>query len=124
MRVINKIKDYILYTVAVVLVGSNLFNYFYCYKQLGDELLQWRVAIIAIAIELFLLSLYTWLIQIKKVNSGFKAILTGWTTVFLLINLFGVILGYNLHTKGFMAILFSATIIAFIHLLIKWLRCF
>jgi len=121
---INNIKDYILYTVALVLVGSNLFNYFYYYKQLGDELLQWRVAIIAIAIELFLLSLYTWLIQIKKVNSGFKVILTGWTTVFLLINLFGVILGYSLHTKGFIAILFSAIIIAIIHLLIKWLKYF
>lgn len=47
-----------------------------------------------------------------------QTILTGWSSLFLLINLVGVLAGYNLHTVGFMAILGIAIVGAIVHVLI------
>lgn len=103
---------------------SNIFNYFYSYKYLGDRVLQWRVAMYCIAIELFLFSLYVWLVQIKKRNK-LNVVLSGWLTIYLLINLTGVCLGFTLHTKGFMAILFTITFFSLAHVSVKlWQKYF
>ena len=60
------IRNFILYSVIVILIGSNLFNYFYSYKFKNDIDLQWGVAIYSIAIELFLFSAYVWLTESRK----------------------------------------------------------
>jgi hypothetical protein len=119
------IRNFILYSVIVILVGSNLFNYFYSYKFKNDLDLQWGVAIYSIAIELFLFSAYVWLTESRKHNNGFKIVVSGWMTIYLLINLIGVLMGYNLHTKGFMAMLFVTTFFGIAHILIKiWEKYF
>jgi len=40
-------------------------------------------------------------------------------TIYLLINLIGVVMGYNLHTKGFMAMLFVTTFFGVAHIALK-----
>lgn len=73
--------------------------------------MQWQVAIIAIASVLFLLSFYAWLS-----SKGFVRLVSGWLTFYLLINFVGVCLGYTLHTKGFMTILFSVGFLGLFHI--------
>jgi len=113
------IRNFILYSVIVILIGSNLFNYFYSYKFKNDIDLQWGVAIYSIAIELFLFSAYVWLTESRKLNNQFKIVVSGWMTIYLLINLIGVVMGYNLHTKGFMAMLFVTTFFGVAHIALK-----
>lgn len=115
---INKIKSICLYLTAFITVGSNVFNYFYCYLYLDDRLLQWKVAMISIAAVLFLMSLYIWLNESLK-GKGISIIVTGWVALYLLFNFVGVLAGYNLHTKGFMAILFITTFLGISHLSIR-----
>ena len=105
IRTIKKLKSMCLYLSVSVIATSNIINYFYCYKYLDDVLLQWKVAMIAIATTLFLMAFYMWLNESLK-NNRIKILITGWSALYLLFNLIGVVLGYNLHTKGFMAILF------------------
>lgn len=115
----HKSKGWILAIITVVLIGSNLFNYFYCYKFANDLELQWSVAIYAIAIELFLFSLYLWINESIRYKNKISIVVSGWVTMYLLINLIGVVLGYNLHTKGFMAMLFLAFFVGTVHISIK-----
>lgn len=121
----QKIKGLILTLIVVILVLSNLINYFYCYKTVNDIELQWSVAIYSIAIELFLFSLYIWLTEIKRHKNKLKIVVSGWMTIYLLINLIGVVMGYNLHTKGFMTILFTVTFFGVAHFTTKlWQKFF
>ena len=58
-------------------------------------------------------------------NNSFKIIVSGWMVIYLLINLIGVVMGYNLHTKGFMAMLFVTTFFGLVHLLMRiWQKYF
>ncbi len=110
------LKDACLYVIVITIIGSNLINYFYAYKYLNDYILQWRIAMYAIAIVLFLFSLYVLLIEIAKSAKTLKLVIVGWMTIYLLINLIGVCLGYNLHSKGFMAMLFVTMLFGLIHI--------
>ncbi len=114
-----RIKNICLYIIGVVVVGSNLVNYFYAYKHLGDNVLQWRIAMYSIAIVLFLFSLYAWITEIGKKGQALKLVFVGWMTIYLLINLIGVCLGYNLHSKGFMVMLFLAMLCGMAHICIR-----
>lgn len=79
---------------------------------------------VAIAVVLFLMAFYMWLNESQKKNQA-KIIITGWTALYLLFNLIGVAIGYTLHTKGFMAILFITTFFGGVHLGIRlWQRYF
>lgn len=91
-------------------------NYFYAHKHLNDVNLQWKIAMIAIAATLFLTTVYMWLDQSQKKGN---TIISGWVALYLLVNLIGVMLGYNLHSKGFMMILFLAMSFGLIHLGIR-----
>jgi len=86
---------------------------------LGDIELQWKFAIICIAIELFLFSAYVWLSIVKNRNNKLKKVIWGWMTIYLLINLIGVVMGYNLHTKGFMSMLFVTSFFGLAHITTK-----
>ncbi len=109
MKRYKEIKSICLFTGFALLMLSNTFNYFISYKYLQDIELQWSVAMYSIAIELFLFSLYIWLTESMKHGNKLKKILSGWLVIYLLINLIGVCLGFNLHTSGFMLILFITT---------------
>lgn len=115
----QKIKNLCLYLGVFILVMSNLFNYFISYKLLDNIGLQWDIAMYSIASELFLFSLYLWLCEVKKYNNQLKIIVSGWTVIYLLINLIGVCLGNTLHTKGFMLILFVTTFGGLMHIIFK-----
>lgn len=120
-----RIRSICLYILVIVLIVSNLFNYFYSYKYVNDLDLQWDVAIYSIAIELFLFSVYVWLTEINKTKNSFRIIVSGWMVIYLLINLIGVVMGYNLHTKGFMAMLFVTTFFGVAHILMRiWQKYF
>ena len=120
MTLNNRLKSFSLYLAALITVVSNTVNYFYCYLYLDDILLQWKSASWAISSVLLLLSFYAWLS-----SGGLKKLVTGWLTFYLLINFAGVCLGYTLHTKGFMAVLFSAGFLAISHILSRtWGRYF
>jgi len=122
IQTIKNIISFCLYAATVVIVASNLVNYFYCFKYLGDVTLQWKVAMISIAISMLLMSLYIWLQETLKKNK-LRIVVSGWTALFLLINAIGVIAGYNLHTKGFMAILLVTVVFGSGHFIIKaWQR--
>lgn len=113
------LKSICLYVIVIVLVTSNLFNYFYSYKHLNDIQLQWNIAIYSIAIELFLFSVYIWLCEVKKSRNQLKIVVSGWMAIYLLINLIGVCLGNTLHTKGFMSILFVTYSFGLSHIIFK-----
>lgn len=115
---IKILKSWCVYLSIIIIFGSNLVNYFYCYKYLDDVLLQWKVAMIAIAAVMFLMMTYLWLNESLKRNK-IKILLTGWSALYLLFNLIGVVIGYNLHTKGFMAILFITTSAGIGHICIR-----
>ena len=115
----QKLKDLCLYLTIIILVLSNLFNYFVSYKLLDDINLQWDIAMYSIAIELFLFSVYVFLGEVKRRRNQFKIIISGWMVIYLLINLIGVCLGNTLHTKGFMLILFVTTGGGIVHIIFK-----
>ena len=114
IRTIKKIKTFCLYLSVLIVMGSNIVNCFF----VSDRILQWRFAMISISAVLFLMTVYLWLNETLKRN-GVKIILTGWSALYLLFNLIGVAIGYNLHTKGFMAILFITTVFGIGHLCIR-----
>lgn len=79
---------------------------------------------ISIALVLFLMAVYVWMNESLK-GKGFSIIVSGWVALYLFFNLIGVAIGYNLHTKGFMAILFTITIAGTGHILIRlWQKYF
>lgn len=104
-----------LYATAIIVVSSNLINYFYCYKYIGDLTLQWRVAMISIGLSMFTMSAYIWLNE-SLMGNKLKIIITGWIALFLLISLIGVCIGYDLHTRGFMMILFTIILFGGAHI--------
>jgi len=114
----KRLKALCLYGSIVTIFVSNLINYFYSYKYLNDSVLQWRFAMVSIAIVMFLMSFYMWLTETMKKNR-IKILITGWSALYLLFNLIGVALGYTLHTKGFMAILFIITFAGVGHICIR-----
>ena len=119
------IRNWCLYVGVSILILSNLVNYFYAYKHLNDIDLEWRIAMYAIAIELFLFSLYIFITEIIKRKKTIRKSISGWMTVYLLINLIGVCMGFTLHTKGFMAILFVTTFLGIVHIIAKlWQKYF
>jgi len=121
----QRIKSICLYLTVFIIVLSNLFNYFVSYKLLNDIDLQWSIAIYSIAIELFLFSVYVWLVEVKTRRNQFRIIISGWMVIYLLINLIGVCLGNTLHTKGFMLILFTTTFFGLTHIIFKlWQKYF
>lgn len=106
----------------VLVFGSNAFNYFYCYIYLDDRMMQWRVAMISIALVMFVLSLYVWITESLKFNK-LRQVVSGWLTIYIFFNLVGVLIGYNLHTKGFMVILSMTAFLGICHVITaKWLR--
>lgn len=107
---ISRIKNILLYSIAIVVFGSNIVNYFYCYLLLDDWELQWRVAMLSISLAMLLMSAYIW------VSSKYKLI-SGWLFIYLFFNFIGVLIGYDLHTKGFMAILFITTFFGLCHII-------
>ena len=115
---IKKLRQVSLFLMALVVIGSNLVNYFYCYIYLDDRLLQWKVAMISIAVALFLLCFYVWLNESLK-GKGLTIIVSGWVALYLFFNMIGVFLGYNLHTKGFMIILFLIGFFGLLHLIYR-----
>ncbi len=121
---IKRVKKVCLYGSILVTFISNLINYFYNYKYLNDSTSQWRLAMCSIALVMFLMSVYMWLAETLKQNK-FRILITGWSALYLLFNFIGVAIGYNLHTKGFMAILFTITIAGSGHILIRlWQKYF
>lgn len=122
---LSRVKNICLYTIGITIIGSELINYFYVHKYLDDRLLQWRIAMYATAIILFLFSLYVLLTEMIKKKKTLKLVFVGWMTIFLLINLIGVCLGYNLHSKGFMAMLFVTMLFGIFHFTRKlWQKCY
>ncbi len=119
MTTLQKLKSICIFLTVFILVLSNLFNYFVSYKLLNDINLQWSIAMYAIAIELFLFSVYVWLCEVKKSRNQFKIIISGWMVIYLLINLIGVCLGNTLHTKGFMLLLFVTMFGGLMHIIFK-----
>lgn len=118
IRTIRNIQDFCLWATIIVVIGSNFFNYFYCYQYLDDRLLQWKVAMVSISFSMFLMSIYMWLHQhLRNKNIGILA--SGYLSLYLLINFVGVLIGYNLHTKGFMMVMFVASFFGFCHILTK-----
>ena len=73
-----KLRTWCLYSIAIVLITSNVFNYFISYKALNDIDLQWKVFNLSIGIEPFLFSIYIWLSEIIKLNNSFRIIISGW----------------------------------------------
>jgi len=112
--VIIKIKNLCLYLTALMVVGSNICNYFF----IQDRDLQWRVAMVSIAAVMFLMALYVWLNESLK-RKGISIIVSGWVALYLSFDLVGVLAGYNLHVKGFMVILFITTFLGISHLSIR-----
>ncbi len=124
IRACRRLKAICLYGSIAIIFTSNVFNYFYSYRYLDDDDLQWTIAKFSIASVMFLMSCYLWLSETVKKNS-FGIIISGWAALYLLFNLIGVAAGYTLHTKGFMAILFTITLSGIGHLGIRlWQRYF
>jgi hypothetical protein len=118
MNLIIKIKRFCLFLTAFIAVGSNTFNYFYSYKYLDDRLLQWRVAMISISLVMFLMAFYIWLNESLK-KRGISIIISGWVALYLFFNLIGVLIGFDLHTKGFMIMLHLLALSGVGHLSIR-----
>ena len=117
-QIIKILKKISLLLAAIVVVCSNIVNYFYCYIYLDDRLLQWRVAMISIGISLFLFAFYIWLNESLK-GRGTTIIISGWVALYLFFNMVGVLIGYTLHTKGLMAILFLTVFLGLLHLIYR-----
>lgn len=118
-QTIKILKSISLYSIVVVSVVSNFVNYFYSYLYLKDSRLQWRLAMISISVVLLLSAFYIWLTESLKEKNYIKTTITGWLCIYLLFNFIGVMLGYTLHTKAFMMILFTVVFFGVIHLFIK-----
>jgi hypothetical protein len=114
-------KKICLYGAVTIAVVSNLVNYFWYYKVLDDRVMQWKVAMIAISSVIFLQAVYIWVNESLK-RKGLSIIISGWFALYTLFNMIGVALGYNLHTKGFMAILIITTMAGLGHVLIRLWR--
>jgi len=124
-QTIKILKTIIIYAIVLVSTISNVVNYFYSYLYLKDSVLQWRLAMISIAIVLFFSSLYIWLNESLKQHNNIKIILSGWLSIYLFINFIGVCIGYTLHTKGFMMLLFTIIFFGFGHIIVKiWQKCY
>ena len=124
MNLIIRIKNICLRLTAFIVVGSNTFNYFYCYLYLEDSMLQWKVAMISIAAVMFLMSLYIWLNESLK-RKGLGIEISGWVALYLFFNFAGVLIGYDLHTKGLMITLHSIGFLGISHLTIRlWQKYF
>ena len=73
---------------------------------------------ISIALVMFLTSLYIWLNEsIKRKGLGIE--ISGWVALYLFFNFVGVLIGYDLHTKGFMIILHTIGFMGLSHLFIR-----
>lgn len=107
---------------AIVVVGSNAVNYFYCYKYLQDLTMQWRVAMTSIALVMFLMAVYVWLTETLK-RHNIKRVISGWTALYILFDLIGVLLGYTLHTRAFVTVLGIIATLGITHLIIRlWVK--
>lgn len=112
------LRRFCLWCATILVVGGNIINYFYCHLVLHDLDIEWKVAMVTIASALFFYSLYIWCdktIQQQKLS----ILITGWTSMYLFFNMVGVILGYHLHTRAFMLMLFLIVSVGGVHLLIK-----
>ena len=102
---------------------SNTINYFYAYLYLGDNMMQWQIAIKSIAIVHFIFALTFLINEVKGKKDITVIILSGWLTVFFAINLVGTFLGYSLHTKAFMLSLLLICVAGIVHYGIKkWVK--
>jgi hypothetical protein len=110
----NKIREFCLFICVLCILGGNIINYFYFHLYLNNEDLQWRFYEIVVSLALFSFSTYMWITENKKGNEISKLII-GWVTLFLFVNFIGVLLGYHLHTVGFMIILGIILFSAFCH---------
>lgn len=72
----------------------------------------------SISAVVFLMAVYIWLNESQKGRS-LKVLASGWFALFALFVFIGVALGYNLHTKGFMAILIITTVFGSGHIFIR-----
>ena len=121
---VNRLKNIALFSAAMIIIIANVFNYFYSYKHLGDSHLQWRIFMYSVGISMFLMMIYIWLNESLK-GPSIKVLVSGWVALYLLINVIGVALGYTLHSKGFMSLLFTLTAAGSGHILIRlWNRLF
>ena len=118
IKIINKIRAFCVIATAIVVIGSNIVNYFYCYRHLNDLTMQWRVAMTSISLVMFLMSLYIWLTETLKKNN-LKRVISGWIALYILFDFIGILLGYSLHTRAFVDVLFITAILGTIHLIIR-----
>ena len=105
--------------IVLISVVSNFYNYFINYKLNNDALAQWRLAMLSIASVLFLFSFRMWLGESLKSGNRVKIVISGWLLIYMSINLIGVAIGYTLHTKAFMMILFTIVFFGIAHILVK-----
>lgn len=124
---IKRLQNICLGAFLSIIFSANLINYFYFHKYLEDIDLQWAFYNIVVSTCLFLASVYFYLDQfIKRNKIGIATCAPA--VVFLFINNIGVMMGYTLHSKGFVAILFITLGIGLIYSIYKirkvWLKYF
>lgn len=108
--------------VALIVLAVNTVNWLAYVNDWYNEYYQWRVALHMISSGSFLMAVYIWIGEhLKKTKYGI--IISGWVALYLLVDFIGVVLGYNLHTKGLMIILLMTFIFGSAHLIIRlWQR--
>lgn len=112
------IQKFCVRLIAVLIVGSLAFNYFYSYKYANDFNLQWRVYMYCTSISLFLFSIYMWINETLKKNR-YATIICGWLSFWIFFNVIGVFAGYNLHSNGFVTLLLVTAFLGLCHLILR-----
>jgi hypothetical protein len=104
--------------IALIVIVVNTVNWLAHVNDWYDRELQWQVSMLMIAFSSFLMAAYIWIGEsLNKRKYGI--IISGWVALYLLVDLIGVVLGYNLHTKGLMIILLMTFIFGTAHLTIR-----
>lgn len=101
--------------IIILVVGGLVFNYFYSHKYLDDYELQWRVYMYTTTLSLFFFALYMYLGEVKR-KRKYTAIACGWLCFWMFFNTVGVFLGYNLHSNGFVSLLFLTAFLGLCHI--------
>lgn len=96
----KKVRNIVVFGVALVLLAGMGFNYFYAYKIKQDDDLVWFVAMLMYSLVMLIQQSYIFYHEVFHYESDAKAHACWGTLTFFILSVMSVLIGFTMFTYG------------------------